>query len=126
VKALNRNALTLLTAMDVPPKYRAGLHLQTPERDLPLRQPEMVSLRSLVMENMKDPRRSNRSFPFASMITFITMALLQGAAAARHLSEDQQQPDPIPQRRHAAPAQRGGRQHQRHHHHRSGGHPCSP
>lgn len=86
VKTLNRNALTILTAMDVPPKYRAGLNLQTPERDLPLRQPEMVSLRSFVMENMTDPRRSNRSFPFASMITFIAMALLagRGSLAAIH------------------------------------------
>lgn len=78
LKRLNRNALTILTAMDVPPKYLAGLNLQTPERDLPLRQPEMLSLRSFLMENMKDPRAGNKSFPFASMITFVAMALLAG------------------------------------------------
>ena len=78
LKALNRNARTILTAMDVPPKYLPGLNLQTPERDLPLRKPEMQSLRAYVMENMEDPRKNNRSFPFASMITFITMALLAG------------------------------------------------
>jgi len=64
-----------------PPKYAAGLNLQTPERDLPLRQPEMLSLRTFVMENMEDPRSSNRSFPFASMITFISMALLAGRSS---------------------------------------------
>jgi hypothetical protein len=81
VKTLNRNARTILTAMDVPPKYLAGLNLQTPERDLPLPQSDMLSLRSFVMENMKDPRKSNRSFPFASMITFVTMALLAGRSS---------------------------------------------
>jgi hypothetical protein len=86
LKTLNRNARTILTAMDVPPKYLPGLNLQTPERDLPLRQPEMLSLRTFVMENMEDPRKSNRSFPFASMITFISMALLagRGSLAAIH------------------------------------------
>jgi hypothetical protein len=64
--------------MDVPPKYRAGLNLETPERDLPLKAPKVQSLRSYVMENMKDPRGKNRSFPFAAMITFIAMALLAG------------------------------------------------
>lgn len=81
IKTLNRNARTILTAMDVPPKYRAGLNLQTPERDLPLRQPEMTSLRNFVMENMKDPRAGNKSFPFSSMITFIAMALLAGRSS---------------------------------------------
>ena len=76
LKALNRNARTILTAINVPPKYFPGLNLQTPERDLPLRRPEMLSLRAYVMENMEDPRKNNRSFPFASMITFIAMALL--------------------------------------------------
>ena len=78
VKPLNRNARVILTGMDVPPKYRAGLNLQTPERDLPLKAPKVQSLRSYVMENMKDPRGKNRSFPFAAMITFIAMALLAG------------------------------------------------
>jgi len=78
IKTLNRNARKILTGMDVPPKYLAGLNLQTPERDLPLRQGEMLSLRTFIMENMKDPRRNNRSFPFASMMTFVTMALLAG------------------------------------------------
>ena len=78
VKPLNRNARVILTAMDVPAKYRAGLNLQTPERDLPLKAPQAQSLRSYVMENMEDPRGKNRSFPFAAMITFIAMALLAG------------------------------------------------
>ena len=78
VKPLNRNARVILTGMDVPPKYRAGLNLQTPERDLPLKAPKVQSLRSYVMEKMKDPRGKNRSFPFAAMITFIAMALLAG------------------------------------------------
>lgn len=78
IKTLNRNARTILTAMDVPPKYLPGLNPRTPERDLPLRGPEMLGLRTFVMENMADPRASNKSFPFASMITFIAMALLAG------------------------------------------------
>ena len=78
VKPLNRNARRILTGMDVPVKYQAGLNLQTPERDLPLKAPEVQSLRSYVMENMADPRGKNRSFPFAAMITFIAMALLAG------------------------------------------------
>jgi len=81
VKKLNRNALTILTAPEVPPKYMPGLNLKTPERDLPLRRSEMESLRSFVMENMKDPRAGNKSFPFASMITFIAMALLAGRSS---------------------------------------------
>ena len=78
IKPLNRNARVILSAMDVPPKYQAGLNLQTPERDLPLKTPQVQSLRAHVMENMQDPRAKNRSFPFASMITFIAMALLAG------------------------------------------------
>jgi hypothetical protein len=78
LKALNRNALKILTAIDVPPKYLPGLNLQTPERDLPLKNPKVQSLRTHLMENMTDPRKSNRSFPFASMVTFITMALMAG------------------------------------------------
>jgi len=65
-----------------PPKYAAGLNLQTPERDLPLRQPEMLSLRTFCDgKTWEDPRSSNRSFPFASMITFISMALLAGRSS---------------------------------------------
>lgn len=78
LKPLNRNARVILKGMDVPPKYRAGLNLQTPERDLPLKVPEVESLRTFVMEKMEDPRAKNRSFPFAAMITFIAMALLAG------------------------------------------------
>lgn len=78
LKLLNRNARVILSSMDVPTKYRAGLNLQTPERNLPLKAPKVQSLRSYVMEHMEDPRGKNRSFPFAAMITFITMALLAG------------------------------------------------
>jgi len=81
LKKLNPNALTILTGMDVPPKYMPGLNLKTPERDLPLRRGEMESLRSFVAENMEDPRGHNKSFPFASMITFIAMALLAGRSS---------------------------------------------
>ncbi len=52
-KPLNRNACVILTGMDVPVKHQAGLNLQTPERDLPLKAPKVQSLRSCVMENMK-------------------------------------------------------------------------
>ena len=108
LKPLNRNARVILNGMDVPPKYRAGLKLQTPERDLPLKVPEVESLRTFVMEKMKDPRAKNRSFPFAAMITFIAMALLAGrnSLAAIHrygqfLSDSQRRALDWPEKKHA-------------------------
>jgi hypothetical protein len=108
LKPLNRNARTILTAMDVPPKYTAALNLQTPERDLPLKSPQVQSLRSYVMENVEDPRAKNRSFPFASMITFIAMALLAGrnSLAAIHrygqfLNDSQRRALDWPEKKHA-------------------------
>ena len=107
IKPLNRNARVILTGMDVPVKYRAGLNLQSPERDLPLKVPQVQSLRTYVMENMEDPRAKNRSFPFAAMITFITMALLAGrnSLAAIHrygqfLSDSQRRALDWPEKKH--------------------------
>ena len=78
LKALNRNARTILTAMDVPAVYRRGLNLQSPERDLPLQLKQVTSLREHLREHLDDPRAANRSFPFSSLLALVVMALFAG------------------------------------------------
>ena len=78
LKTLNRNTRRLLTAMDLPPVYRKALHTDTPERDLPLKKPQLQSLGEFLRKNYADPRRSNRSFPCWSLLVFIAMALFAG------------------------------------------------
>ena len=58
---LNRNALRILTAMDVPKAYQSALNHDTPERDLALRKTQMESLLKHFREHFEDPRRTNRS-----------------------------------------------------------------
>ena len=78
IKTLNRNALRILTAMDVPASYKPALNLNTPERDLALNKIQMLDLRTHFQEHFKDPRRNNRTYPASSLLVFITMALFAG------------------------------------------------
>ena len=45
IKSLNRNALRILSAIDVPRIYEAVLNNDTPERDLALKKSQMQNLR---------------------------------------------------------------------------------
>ena len=78
MKSLNRNALRILTGMDVPKAYLPGLNLHTPERDLALKKTQMLDLRTHFQEHFTDPRRNNRTYPASSLLVFITMALFAG------------------------------------------------
>lgn len=78
LKTLNRNTRRLLTAIDLPPAYRQGTNAQSPERDLPLNQPQMESLATYLRAHFPDPRRKNYSFPAWSLLVFIAMALFAG------------------------------------------------
>jgi hypothetical protein len=78
VKTLNPNTRRLLTAMDLPPAYCPALHPDTPERDLPLKKPQLESLGQFLKKSFTDPRRTNRSFPCWSLLVFIAMALFAG------------------------------------------------
>ena len=78
IKSLNRNALRILTAMDVPKAYQSALNHDTPERDLALQKTQMESLLLHFREHFKDPRRNNRSYRASSLLVFITMALFAG------------------------------------------------
>jgi hypothetical protein len=78
VKPLNRNALRILTAMDLPPAYRQALNTDTPERDLPLKKQQIQSLGEFLKKHFTDPRSANRTFPCWSLLVLIAMALLAG------------------------------------------------
>ena len=78
IKSLNRNALRILTAMDVPKNYQSALNHDTPERDLALKKTQMESLLDHFREHFKDPRRNNRSYRANSLLVFIAMALFAG------------------------------------------------
>jgi len=78
VKSLNRNARSILTAMDVPAAYVQALNRQSPERDLPIKLAQVSSLREHLAKHVRDPRASNTSFPFSSLLALIAMALLAG------------------------------------------------
>ena len=78
IKSLNRNALRILTAMDVPKAYQSALNHDTPERDLALKNTQMESLFNHFREHFEDPRRNNVSYRACSLLVFITMALFAG------------------------------------------------
>ena len=70
IKSLNRNALRILTAMDVPKAYHSALNHETPERDLALKKPQMESLLAHFQKHFKDPRRNNYSYRASSLLVF--------------------------------------------------------
>lgn len=78
IKSLNRNALRILTALEVPESYRPGLNHESPERDLALNKAQMLGLRAHFQQHFVDPRRSNRTYPASSLLVFIAMALFAG------------------------------------------------
>jgi hypothetical protein len=77
IKTLNRNALRILTAIDLPKKYQSAVK-QTSERDLPLKKGQMLSLRDHISKNLTDPRRYNKTFPASSLLTLVIMAIFAG------------------------------------------------
>lgn len=78
LKTLNRNALRILTALDLPPAYRPALHTDTPERALPLKKLQIESLGQFLRQNLTDPRRTNRTFPGWGLLVLVAMALFAG------------------------------------------------
>lgn len=74
---LRRDCAELLKAARVPEPYAAGVNGRSPERDLPLKAPQVRSLRE-ALADVPDPRSTNRSFPIGSMLAFMTMAILAG------------------------------------------------
>lgn len=78
LKTLNRNARRILTAMDLPPAYRNALNTQTPERDLPFKKGQLLSLGDFLRTHFTDPRRTNRTFRCWSLLVLIAMALFAG------------------------------------------------
>jgi len=86
LKPLNRNCRRILQAIDLPAVYRKGANEQSPERALPLKKPQIDSLRQWLRENVEDPRALNRKFTCSSLLTLVAMALLAGR---KHLAEIQ-------------------------------------
>lgn len=78
IKSLNRNALRILTARDVPRAFEPALNRDTPERDLALKKRQMQDLRTHFQVHFKDPRRANRTYAASSLLVFIAMALFAG------------------------------------------------
>lgn len=78
IKTLNRNARRILTGIDLPASYAKALNKQTPDRSLPLKREKVDSLRDWMCKHVSDPRATNRTFPFSSLLAFIAMALLAG------------------------------------------------
>lgn len=78
IKSLNRNALRILTAIDVPKAFLGGINLDTPERDLALNKGQMQGLREHFRQHFKDPRQHNRTYPGSALLVFIAMALFAG------------------------------------------------
>lgn len=74
---LHRNAVPLLTGIEMPVQYAAGLNLNTPERALPLRAKQLESLRDVLRE-VPDPRANNRKFTCSSLLLLVAMGLLAG------------------------------------------------
>lgn len=83
IKPLSRNTRAILCATDVPASYRAGVNQASPERALPLKKDQIDSLRD-ALAKVPDPRRSNRVWPIATLLTLICMGLLAGR---KNLSE---------------------------------------
>ncbi len=86
LKPLNRNCRRILQAIDLPGSYHKGANLQSPERALSLKKPQMDSLRQWLREKVKDPRAANRKFTASSLLVLVAMGLLAGR---KHLAEIQ-------------------------------------
>lgn len=78
IKSLNRNALRILTGMDVPKQFESALNRNSPERDLALNKGQMLGLRKYFQDHFEDPRRGNRTYFASSLLVFIAMALFAG------------------------------------------------
>lgn len=78
LKTLNRNALVILTGMDIAPAYRKAVNHQSAERDLALKKDQLFSLLEHLQQHFKDPRRGNISFRVSSLLVLIAMALFAG------------------------------------------------
>jgi hypothetical protein len=83
IKPLSRNTRVILCATDVAAGYRAGINEASPERALPLKKDQIESLRE-ALGQVPDPRRGNRTWPIATLLTLICMGLLAGR---KNLSE---------------------------------------
>lgn len=77
LKPLSRNMRVILCAMDMAPKYRAGVNEATPERALPLKKDQIESLREALLR-VPDPRRNNATWKMGTLLTLICMGLLAG------------------------------------------------
>jgi hypothetical protein len=77
LKTLSRNTRVILTGMDVPKAYEAGVEPQSAERALPLKKEQIESLRE-ALSKVEDPRRENRTWPLSTLLTLICMGLLAG------------------------------------------------
>lgn len=83
LKRLNRNAHSILTALDLPKLYAAALNAHTAERALPLKHAQIESLQD-ALRAVPDPRARNRTFGCSSLLCLVAMALLAGR---KHLAE---------------------------------------
>jgi hypothetical protein len=77
LKTLSRNTRVILTGMDVPKAYEAGVEPQSAERALPLKKEQIESLRE-ALSKVEDPRRENRTWPLSTLLTLVCMGLLAG------------------------------------------------
>lgn len=77
LKTLSRNTRAILCGMDVAPAYRAGCDQNTALRDLPLKRPQIESLRE-VLRRVPDPRAENRTWPISSLLGLVCLGLLAG------------------------------------------------
>jgi len=85
LKPLSRNTRAILCATDVPEAYRAGVNAASPERALPIKAPQIQSLRE-ALRRVPDPRQDNRSWLLSALLTLVCMGLLAGR---KNLSEIQ-------------------------------------
>ena len=83
LKPLSRNTRAILCGIDVATGYRAGVNTASPERALPLKKNQIESLREALAQ-VPDPRRSNCTWPIATLLTLLCMGLLAGR---KNLSE---------------------------------------
>ncbi len=83
LKRLNRNARSLLTALDLPKPYLPALNTQTGERALPLKHAQIESLQD-ALRAVPDPRARNRTFSCSSLLCLVAMGLLAGR---QHLAQ---------------------------------------
>ena len=78
LKPLNRNGRRILQAIDLPKDYQKGANGQSSERSLPLKKPQIDSLRECLRSKVNDPRAANRKFPASSLLSLVAMGLLAG------------------------------------------------